>query len=53
MLKMILTVPVIMGCSLIGTVGIIKIIKKITPGNDIPKDPISRKLEEERKRFKD
>lgn len=50
MLKMILSVPVIMVCALGGTVGILKVIKKITPGNDFPKDPLSRKLEEEREK---
>ena len=32
MLKMIIMVPVTMGCALVGTVGLIKLIKKICPG---------------------
>lgn len=49
MLKMLIMVPVIMVCATGGTVGLLKIIKKITPGNGFPKDPITKKLEEERK----
>ena len=32
MLKTILSVPVIMGCALAGTVGVIKAIKRFCPG---------------------
>lgn len=53
MLRMILSVPVVMACALGGTVGILKIIKKITPGDDFPKDPLSRKLNEEGEKHND
>lgn len=46
MIKIIM-VPVIMVCATAGTVGLLKIIKKIMPEDVFPKDPISRKLEEE------
>lgn len=45
-------VAIIMVCAVGGTVGILKIIKKITPGDSFPKDPISKKLEEENKKDK-
>lgn len=31
MLKTILMVPILMGCALVGTVGMIKVIKKVCP----------------------
>lgn len=43
-------VVIIMVCAIGGTVGLLKLIKKITPGDNFPKDPISRKLEEESKK---
>ena len=42
-------VALIMGCAVGGTVGILKLIKRFAPGKDFPQDPISKKLEEERK----
>ena len=42
-------VAIIMVCAIIGTVGILKIIRKITPGNSFPQDPISKKLNEKDK----
>lgn len=41
-----LLVPVIMACALGGTVELLKIIKKITPGDGFPQAPISQKLKE-------
>lgn len=48
MLKLLL-VPVIMVCAIGGTVGILKVIKKVTPGDDFPQDPVSKKLNEKSK----
>ena len=42
-----------MGCAVGGTVGILKLIKRFTPGKDFPQDPISKKLEEEREKGND
>lgn len=42
-------VVIIIVCAIIGTVGILKIIRKITPGDGFPKDPISKKLNEKDK----
>lgn len=42
-------VAIIMVCAIIGTVGILKIIRKITPGDGFPQDPISKKLNEKDK----
>lgn len=41
-------VALVMVCALGGTVGILKLIRRFTPGEGFPKDPISRKLEEDR-----
>lgn len=38
-------VALIMVCAIVGTVGILKLIKRFTPGDGFPKDPISKKLE--------
>lgn len=46
-------IALIMGCAVGGTVGILKLIKRFAPGKDFPQDPISKKLEEERKRGND
>lgn len=43
-------VALVMVCALGGTVGILKLIRRFTPGEGFPKDPISRKLEEDRNR---
>lgn len=43
-------VALIMLCAIGGTVGILRLIKRFTPGTGFPKDPISKKLEENRKR---
>lgn len=43
-------VALIMVCALGGTVGILALIKHFTPGNGFPKDPVSKKLEENRGR---
>lgn len=43
-------VALVMVCALGGTVGILKLIRRFTPGEGFPKDPISRKLEEDRDR---
>lgn len=48
MLKFLL-VPVIMACAVGGTVGILKLIQKFFPGG-IPRDPITKKIEEEMKK---
>lgn len=48
MLKL-LMVPVIMVCALGGTVGILKVIQKIFPGG-VPRDPITKKIEDELKK---
>lgn len=50
MLKIIL-VPVIMVCALGGTVGLLKIIQKITPGDGFPNNSVSKKLNEEVNHF--
>lgn len=50
MLQLIL-VPVIMVCALGGTVGILKVIQKLTPGEGFPKDPITRRLAEKGERL--
>lgn len=39
-------VVIIMICAVGGTVGILKLIKRFSPGKDFPKDPIAKKLEE-------
>ena len=49
----IILVPVIMACALGGTVGLLKIIKKITPGDGFPQDPISKKLKEKGEHLND
>lgn len=38
-------VALIMVCAIVGTVGILKLIKQFTPGDGFPKDPISKALE--------
>lgn len=43
------TVAIVMVCAVIGTVGILKIIRKITPEGGFPQDPISKKLNEKDK----
>lgn len=43
-------VAVVMVCALGGTVGLLKLIKHFTPGKDFPKDPLSKKLEENKKK---
>lgn len=43
-------VALVMACALGGTVGIIKLIRLFTPGDGLPKDPLTRKLEEEQDR---
>lgn len=42
-------VAIVMVCATGGTIGILKIIRKITPGDGFPKDPISKKLNEKDK----
>lgn len=42
-------VIVVMICAAGGTAGILKIIRKITPGDGFPQDPISKKLNEKNK----
>lgn len=37
---------IIIVCALGGTVGILKLIKRFSPGKDFPKDPVAKKLEE-------
>ena len=44
-------VVIVMICATAGTVGILKIIKKIIPGNAFPQDPISKKLNEKDKKW--
>ena len=39
-------VAIIMICAVGGTVGLLKLIKRFAPGNDFPKDPVAKKLEE-------
>lgn len=39
-------VIVIMACALVGTIGIIKLIKHFSKDGKLPKDPIAKKLEE-------
>lgn len=46
-------VAVVMVCALGGTVGILKVIKKITPGDGFPKDPLARKIEDDGKKSDD
>ena len=38
-------VALVMACALGGTVGILKLIKRFTPGEGFPKDPLAKKLE--------
>lgn len=38
-------VALVMACATVGTVGILKLIKRFTPGDGFPKDLISKKLE--------
>lgn len=42
-------VAVVMLCATVGTVRLLKLIKRFTPGEGFPRDPISKKLEESRK----
>lgn len=49
----IILVPVIMACAFGGTVGLLKIIKKITPGDGFPQDLISKKLKEKGEHLND
>lgn len=42
-------VVVIMACALVGTIGIIKLIKRFSKDGELPKDPIAKKLEEMQK----
>lgn len=37
MLKMLVSVPIVMACATAGTVGLIKAIEKIAPGENKPK----------------
>lgn len=39
-------VAVVMVCATAGTVGLLKLIRRFTPGEGFPKDPTSKKLEE-------
>lgn len=48
MLKFLL-VPVIMACAVGGTAGILKVIQKVFPGG-VPRDPITKKIEDEMKK---
>lgn len=41
---------IIMACAAGGTVGILKLIRRFSPGKEFYKDPISKKLEEEKKK---
>lgn len=36
MLKMLVSVPIVMACATAGTVGLIKVIEKIAPGENKP-----------------
>lgn len=47
MLKNIVLVPVIMACAAGGTIGVMKLIKKLFPGKEFPIDPITKKMREE------
>lgn len=44
-LRMFGMVALVMVCATVGTVGILKLIKRFTPGDGFSKDPISKKLE--------
>lgn len=44
-LRMFGMVALVMVCAAVGTAGILKLIKQFTPGDGFPKDPISKKLE--------
>lgn len=46
-------VAIVMVCATGGTIGILKIIRKITPGDGFPQDPISKKLNEKDKQWLD
>lgn len=46
-------VAIIMICAVGGTVGILKLIKRIAPGRDFPKDPVAKKLEEKGEHLND
>lgn len=48
-LKQLGMVAIVMLCATGGTVGILKLIKQLTPGAGFPKDPVSKKLEERQK----
>lgn len=48
MLKLLL-VPVIMVCAIGGTAGILKLMQKFFPGG-VPRDPITKKIEDEMKK---
>lgn len=41
-------VALIMVCATGGTVGILNLIRRFTPGDGFPKDPISKKTEQHR-----
>lgn len=40
-------VALVMACALGGTVGIVKLIQKFVPGVGFPRDPLSKKPEEQ------
>jgi len=46
-------VAVIMICAVGGTIGILKLIQHFSPGKELPKDPISKKLDKEQKKDKE
>lgn len=45
-LQLLGTVVLVMACALVGTVGILKLIRRFAPGGALPRDPVSKKLEE-------
>lgn len=49
-LQMFGMVALVMVCATVGTVCILKLIRRFTPGDGFPKDPISKKLENRQNR---
>lgn len=46
-------VVIIIVCAVGGTVGVLKLIKRFTPGKDFPKDPVAKKLDEKSKAMRE
>lgn len=44
-LQMFGMVVLVMACATVGTVGMLKLIRRFTPGGGFPRDPVSKRLE--------